>query len=173
MTQVEGYEIVSDVCKQISINCGIALLVIFALIFIFCVIGWLSNWLNNRKLKGDKMDLREKIVYVAIAILVISSILMGSCLYEVRNILEEGSHLKNARVSYSVHPTTPWAEIPIFLREQIAMGHPGTKLDRTDLKHIILFYQELFNTYDNRAVSIANKVVIIKIKDEAAKEGAE
>ncbi len=119
------------------------------------------------------MDLREKLIYALAIALTISSILMGHALYQINETLESGEHLKNARVNFSLHPSMPWADIPIFLREQIAMGHPGTKIDMTDLLLIQIFYQRLIDTYDNRALSIAENFDKDGRLVEEKKEGAE
>ncbi|KKK72142.1 hypothetical protein LCGC14_2906880, partial [marine sediment metagenome] len=66
------------------------------------------------------MDLREKFVAGILILLVLSSMLLGKALYEINNMLSSGDHLRGARVSFTLHPEMPWADIPIFLREQIA-----------------------------------------------------
>ncbi len=103
------------------------------------------------------MNWQEKLFLGLMVIITISSILIGKALYDIYDKLETGDHLRNARVSFSLHPDMPWATIPIFLREQIAMGHPGTKLDNTDLSLIIKFYNHLLATNKDRPVSIAGE----------------
>ena len=89
------------------------------------------------------MDLREKFCIGALVILAISSMLLGKAVYQIQNTLESGDHLMGGRVSFTLHPETPWATIPIFLREQVAMQHPGTKLDKEDLILIVNWYTHL------------------------------
>ena len=103
------------------------------------------------------MDLREKFVAGILILLVLSSMLLGKALYQINNMLSSGDHLRNARVGFTLHPEMPWANIPIFLREQIAQQHPGTKLDKSDLLLIVNWYQNLLATYDGRDVVIAGK----------------
>ncbi len=103
------------------------------------------------------MDLREKFIWIIFTILTISSLLVGKGIYQIQNMLDSGDHLMNARVSFTLHPEMPWADIPVFLREQIAQQHPGTKLDKKDLNEIIAWYNMLLKTYDGRDVVIAGK----------------
>ena len=103
-------------------------------------------------MKFSDMDFWEKFLILSLVFLIVSSVLTGSGLYQMKEQLDSGEYLRNARVNFSLHPSMPWADIPIFLREEIAMQHPGTLLDRTDLLQIVDFYSKLIAmTYEENA----------------------
>ena len=83
------------------------------------------------------------------SILVILCVLIVLNVLEVKyfeNLLQSGSYLKHAHITYYTSPDTKWDDLPPFLKEQISKNSTS-KLNLKDLQQLEVYYHNLIINY--------------------------
>ncbi len=95
----------------------------------------------------------EKAFSVVIVLMLIAILVIGVKVASIENMLVDGKHLVGARVSYVMSADHPWEKLPTFMKENIALSDPRTKLSKEDLIDIRNDYQRMIDIYTEPVVA--------------------